>query len=81
MRGVFAALKITKAKGTNEELALKFDEFQNKYCSFLQSRLDEWVKDVDASVDYAKKNLSDLIDFEKGIETSAERTERLQSFW
>ena len=66
-RGVFAALKITKAKGTNEELARKFDAFQNKYCSFLQSRLDEWVKDVDASVDYAKKNLSDLIDFEKGI--------------
>ncbi len=66
-RGVFTALKLTKAKGTNEELARKFDEFQNKYCSFLKSRLDEWVKDVDASVDYAKKNLSDLIDFEKGI--------------
>ena len=66
-RGIFAALKLTKEKGTNEELSRKFDVFQNKYCSFLQSRLDEWVKDVDASVDYAKNNLSDLIDFDKGI--------------
>lgn len=68
--GVLAALKLTKAKGTNEELADKFDAFQNKYCRFQQGRLEEWVKDVNASLDYARKNLADLIDFEKGIGAS-----------
>ncbi len=66
-RGVFAALKVSKAKGTHEELSCMFDDFQNKYCRFLQGRLDEWVKDTKAALDYAKKNLSDLIDFEMGI--------------
>ena len=38
-------LKLTKAKGSDEELAQKFDETQRKYCRFLMERLPEWVKD------------------------------------
>ena len=67
LSGIIAALKLTGAKGTNEELAGKFDAFQKKYCRFHMGRVDEWVKDTKASLEYAKKNLSHLIDFEKGI--------------
>ena len=69
-RGILAALRITKAKGSLEEVAQKFDVFQDQYCGFMKERLGEWVKDTRAAVDYAKQNLSDLIDFEKGIGAS-----------
>ncbi len=65
--GIFAVLKLARAKGTNEELAEKFDAFQNKYCRFYMGRVNEWVKDTKAALSYAKKNLDSLIDFEKGI--------------
>ncbi len=68
--GVVAMLKLMKARGTDEELAEKFDEVQNKYCKFLMSRLPEWVKDNEASLEYAKKNFSDMIDFDKGVGVS-----------
>ncbi len=65
--GVFAALKLTRAKGSDEELAEKFDAFQNRYCRFLMGRVDEWIKDTRAALEYAKKNLGDLIDFDRGV--------------
>ena len=68
--GLIAMLKLTKEKGSDEELARKFDEAQRKYCRFLMDRLPEWVKDNEAALAYAKKNLSDLIDFEKGVGVS-----------
>ena len=68
--GLMAMIKLTKMKGTNEELAQKFDENQKKYCRYMMSRLPEWVKDNEAALAYAKKNLSDLIDFSKGVGTS-----------
>ena len=55
-----AMLKLTKEKGSDEELAEKFDAAQRKYCRFLMDRLPEWVKDNEAALAYAKKNLSDL---------------------
>ncbi len=68
--GALAMYKLMKARGTDKELAEKFDEVQNKYSKFLKDRLPEWVKDCEASLEYAKKNLSDLIDFEKGVGVS-----------
>lgn len=68
--GILAVLKLTKSRGTDEELAEKFDEAQRKYCRFMMGRLPEWVKDNEAALEYAKKNLSDLIDFEKGVGVS-----------
>ena len=65
--GAFAVLKLARAKGTNEELAGKFDAFQRKYCRFHMGRVEEWVKDTKAALTYAKENLGDLIDFNQGI--------------
>ena len=64
---VIALAKLMKLKGTDEERAAKFDEVQRKYCKFLMGRLDEWVKDNDAAVDYAREHFTDFIDFSKGI--------------
>ena len=56
IRGVIAALKMMKAKGTVEELSEKFDRFQDRYCGFQKARLEEWVRDTQASLNYAKEN-------------------------
>ena len=68
--GVMAIFKLTKAKGTDEDLARMFDETQNKYCRFLMSRLPEWIRDNEVALGYAKNNLADLIDFSKGVGVS-----------
>ena len=65
--GLIAMFKLVKMKGSDEELARKFDENQKKYCHYMMSRLPEWIKDNEAALDYAKNNLSDLIDFSKGV--------------
>ena len=64
---IFAALKLTKMKGTNEELAEKFNVFQNKYCKFHHLRIAEWVKDTELAVEHVRKEFSDIIDFSNGI--------------
>ena len=68
--GLLAMYRLMKARGSNEELARRFDETQRKYCRFLMERLPEWVKDNEAALEYAKQNLTDLIDFEKGVGVS-----------
>ena len=65
--GARAVLKITKMNKSDRELAEKFDEFQNKYCEYLNSLIDVWVEDTKRSVEYARENLSDMIDLDKGI--------------
>ena len=65
--GAISVLRLTRAKGTDRELADRFDEIQNKYCRFTMDRVGEWVKDTLAAVAYAKENLSELIDFSFGI--------------
>lgn len=65
--GAFSVLKLTATKGTDKELADKFDVIQNKYCKYIQSRVDEWMKDTLSAVDYAKENLNNIIDFSYGI--------------
>ena len=64
---MFAIIKVLKAKGTDRELAEKFDLFQKKYCKYLGSRIEECKKDTLAVLKYAKENLQDIIDFEKGV--------------
>lgn len=66
----FAMLKLLMMKGSEAEIAQKFDEFQDKYSAFSKGRLDEWVKDSRTALKYAKENLSELIDFEKGVGAS-----------
>ncbi|MCR4557400.1 MAG: hypothetical protein K5779_06225 [Saccharofermentans sp.] len=65
--GMCAVLKLTKTKGTDRKLADKLDVLQYKYCKFIMSRIEEWIKDTMNAVDYAKEELSDMIDFSKGI--------------
>ena len=65
--GAISVLKLTKSKGTDRELADRFNAIQNKYCKYVHSRVDEWEKDTLSAVDYAKENLSDIIDFSNGI--------------
>lgn len=65
--GAFSVLKLTYSKGTDRELADRFDEIQNKYCRFIQSRIDEWIKDTLAVTEYAKRELSGMIDLTNGI--------------
>ncbi len=67
VRGVLAVLKLTRAEGSPEELCEKFYEFQDRYCRFMAGRAEEWVKDSQAAVRYAKEAFSDRIDFSKGI--------------
>ena len=68
--GVIGAMKLTKQKGSDVELAEKFDEFQNKYSKFLMGRLEEWKEDVRSALIYAKENFKDFIDFNMGIGVS-----------
>ena len=65
--GMIGALKLSKLKGSFEEQAAAFDEYQNKYCGYLKERIDEWMKDTDIAVDYAKKTFPELIDLSNGI--------------
>lgn len=65
--GAFSVIKLTATKGTNKELAEKFDAIQNKYCQYIQSRIEVWMKDTLSAVDYAKEELADIIDFSYGI--------------
>lgn len=65
---VLALSKVTRAKGTNEELWALFDSVQRKYNRFIgMERLPEWELDTKAAFKYLKENHSDLIDIESGV--------------
>ena len=63
----FKVIKLTRSKGTDRELADQFEELQQKYCRQAIVRIEEWKKDSLAALRYAKENLKDLIDFDKGV--------------
>lgn len=65
--GVMKLFKLMKTEGTQRELAEKFDVYQKQYCKLTVGRIEEWKKDTLTAIRYAKENLSDLIDFEKGF--------------
>ena len=64
---LFAAARLTKMKGTNEELAERFDAFQNRYCEFHKIRVKEWMTDTGFAVDHFLKEYADIIDLSNGI--------------
>lgn len=64
---IISLTKLTKLRGTDEEMVKAFDAYQEKFGRVISSRLGEWEKDIYAVLDYAKENLDDLIDFSKGI--------------
>ncbi|MBP5222943.1 MAG: hypothetical protein J6Z35_07260 [Lachnospiraceae bacterium] len=70
LQAVFETLKFTKEKGSNEELAEKFDILQKKYNRYLMDRMDEWILDIKAALSYAREHFGDFIDFERGIGAS-----------
>ena len=65
--GVLAAYKLTRYKGTLAEQAELFEQFQSKYCTFIGSRVDEWITDTEFAVEYAKKEFAQIIDLTGGI--------------
>ena len=65
--GLVKAFRLTRSKGTDRELAQRFDELQQRYCRLIRSRVSEWEKDTLSAVAYAKQRYSDRIDFERGI--------------
>ena len=65
--GVMKLLKLFRSKGTEREISEKFDVFQKEYCKLIIGRIAEWKKDTLSAINYAKENLNDLIDFDKGI--------------
>lgn len=65
--GVLAAYKLTRYKGTLAEQAELFERFQSKYCTFIGSRVDEWITDTEFAVEYAKKEFAQILDFTNGI--------------
>ena len=66
-KGIFKLMKLMKGKGSDRDLAEKFDEYQKEYCGLLIGKISDCKQDVLAAVGYAKENLSDLIDFSAGI--------------
>lgn len=66
-RGILAAYKLTKYKGTLQEQAEFFEEFQNKYCKFIGNRVDEWITDTNFAVEHAKKEFAQFLDLTNGI--------------
>lgn len=65
--GVLAAYKLTKFKGTLAEQAELFERFQSKYCTFIGSRVDEWITDTNFAVEHAKKEFAQILDLTNGI--------------
>lgn len=66
-RAIHALKKLSKAKGSNEELWQMFDGIQKKHNRFLIERVSAWKDDTKAALQYLRENYGDLIDWEKGI--------------
>ncbi len=64
---LIALNKLSKMKGTDEELIEAIDRYQEKFGGFLIKRLPEWEKDIYTALDHAKQNTDAMIDFGKGI--------------
>ena len=67
LKGAINLLKFLKKEESDEELAKELVEFDNTYCEMLLGQMPLWVEDTKRAAQYAKDNLSDMIDFSKGI--------------
>ena len=66
-KAVSALKKLCKAKGTNEELWLMFDNLQKTYNRFLMERIAAWETDTGIALQYLKENYGELINWENGV--------------
>ena len=66
-KGAMAIKKFKKEKGTDAELAARFDVIQKTYCAFLRENLILWMDDTKRAVAYIKDNHADMIDLSNGI--------------
>ncbi|MBP5554528.1 MAG: hypothetical protein J6X94_06605 [Lachnospiraceae bacterium] len=64
---IIALNKLTKAKGTDEELVKMIDKYQERFGRFLINRLPEWAEDIYTALDHVKETMDDMVDFDKGI--------------
>ncbi len=64
---VIALNKLCKMKGTDEELIKAIDKYQDRFSGFMIKRLPEWEEDIYTALNHVKKNMCDMIDFDKGI--------------
>ena len=64
---ILALNKLCKMKGTDKELINAIDKYQERFGRFMIRRLPEWEKDIYTALNYAKQNMGDMIDFDKGI--------------
>lgn len=65
--GFLAMFGLQKKKGTPEECYDAFVKVKNKYCSFMEERMYEWVSDTVFVLKKAKELYGDFIDFSKGV--------------
>ncbi len=65
--GMIQALRLTRSKGTDRELAQQFDRLQQRYCKLIVSRVSAWEQDTLDAVAHARQAYGDLMDFESGI--------------
>ena len=65
--GMMKALRLTRSKGTDRELAQRFDELQQQYCQLVISRVTEWEQDTLDAVRYAEDRYGDLVDSSCGL--------------
>lgn len=66
-KGAKTMMKFIKEKGSDRELAAKLAPILNTYCEYLMSNIPLWEDDTRRAVEYAKENLSYMIDLDKGI--------------
>ena len=66
-RGMLKAYKLTRSRGTDRELAQRFDELQQNYCKLIMCRVRAWAQDTLDAVRYARETRGAWIDFDRGI--------------
>lgn len=71
---LFAQYRILNSKTNDRDSLYKWDEYQNKYCSFMKGRVKVWADDTTFVLKYLKEQnsnekflLYDRMDFSRGV--------------
>lgn len=67
VRAVFAQLKLSKKKGSTEDLYEGFVQFEKEHTPFIIERLTEWGKDSLAALEQVKIRFENYLDLTKGV--------------
>ncbi len=70
IRTLLSQRKLMKAKLSPEDAYKMFKEFQNKYMTYIMTRIPEWKADILCAVDEVKKRYNNYIDYSNGIGAS-----------